>query len=138
MHPVNDDRLRWVVAGGIALVSALIAVGLSAVDLGSAIGLFFFFLYSVPCEFLVSLAPHDPAVLYLAINHAPLAVALVGGAGTLVAESVNYELLRRLSVSPMTARIGASRTISRLADSFARAPLVTLWIAGFIPTIPFS
>ena len=97
-----------------------------------------FFLYSIPCEFLVSLAPHDPAVLYLAIHHAPYVVALVGGAGTLVAESVNYELLRRMSGSPTIAGLAGSRTISRLADSFARAPFATLWIAGFIPTIPFS
>ncbi len=138
MPAVTDERLRWSVAAGIALLSVLVAAGLSAVDLSGGAGLLVFFLYSIPCEFLVSLAPHDPAVLYLAIHHAPFAVALVGGAGTLVAESVNYELLRRMSGSPAVAGFAGSRTILRLSDSFARAPFVTLWIAGFIPTIPFS
>jgi uncharacterized membrane protein YdjX (TVP38/TMEM64 family) len=138
MLPVTNERLRWGVAAGIALVSALVAAGLSAFDLSGGTGLFVFFLYSIPCEFLVSLAPHEPAVLYLAIDHAPLVVALVGGAGTLVAESVNYELIRRLSGSAMIAGVAGRRTLSLLADWFAKAPFVTLWIAGFIPTIPFS
>ena len=138
MISITRERLRWAIAAGIALVSVLVAWGLSTLDLSGGTGLFVFFLYSIPCEFLVSLAPHEPAVLYLAMDHAPLVVALVGGAGTLVAESVNYELLRKLSGSSTIAAFARGRTISLLADSFARAPFVTLWIAGFIPTIPFS
>jgi membrane protein DedA with SNARE-associated domain len=138
MFPLNQERSRWAVAAGIALASALVAWWLSTFDLSGGRGLFVFFLYSVPCEFLVSLAPHDPAVLYMARDHAPVVVALVGGAGTLVAESVNYELLRRLSGSSTIAGFSERRSISQLADSFARAPFATLWIAGFIPTIPFS
>ncbi|MEO7502998.1 MAG: hypothetical protein ABIW94_10220 [Gemmatimonadaceae bacterium] len=63
------------------------------------IGLLLLFLYSIPCEFVVSLAPHEPAILYFAGDHLPIVIAIVAGAGTLVAEIINYELLRRLSRS---------------------------------------
>ena len=109
MPGLTEERLRWLVVAGIALVSTLVAAGLSAVDLDSGAGLFLFFLYSVPCEFLVSLAPHDPAVLYLSMHHSPIVVALVGGAGTLVAETVNYELLRRMSRTQTVVEFAGSR-----------------------------
>jgi membrane protein DedA with SNARE-associated domain len=138
MPGLTEERLRWLVVAGIALVSTLVAAGLSAVALDSSAGLFLFFLYSVPCEFLVSLAPHDPAVLYMSLHHSPVVVALVGGAGTLVAETLNYELLRRMSRTQTVVEFAGKPTISRVADWFARAPFMTLWIAGFVPTIPFS
>jgi uncharacterized membrane protein YdjX (TVP38/TMEM64 family) len=138
MPGLTEERLRWLVVAGIALVSTLVAAGLAAVDVNSGAGLFLFFLYSVPCEFLVSLAPHDPAVLYLSLHHSPVVVALVGGAGTLVAETANYELLRRMSRTQTVIEFAGKPAISRLTDWFARAPFLTLWIAGLIPTIPFS
>lgn len=84
------------------------------------------FLYSIPCELAVSLAPHEPAVLYAAAFHAPLAVAAAAAAGTLVAELLNYELLRR--------------TPARYAERLpaVRAPFAALCAAGLVPVIPFS
>lgn len=100
--------------------------------------LFLFFLYGIPCEFLVSLAPHEPAVLYMATRYAPVVVALVAGAGTLVAEVVNFELLRRLRATTAVDRLSRARMVHHLSRAFGRAPFASLWIAGFVPVIPFS
>ena len=96
-----------------------------------------FFLYGIPCEFLVSVAPHEPAVLYMATIYDPLLVALVAGAGTLVAEIVNYELLQHLRSTELLSRIARTRAIRALASAFQRAPFASLWVAGFVPVIPF-
>jgi uncharacterized membrane protein YdjX (TVP38/TMEM64 family) len=100
--------------------------------------LFLFFLYSVPCEFIVSLAPHEPAVLYMATLYPPIVVALVAGAGTLVAEVANFELLHHLRSIEAVARFSRARTMRRLSAAFERAPFAALWLAGLVPLIPFS
>jgi uncharacterized membrane protein YdjX (TVP38/TMEM64 family) len=100
--------------------------------------LFLFLLYSIPCEFIVSLAPHEPAVLYMATLHPPIVVALVAGAGTLVAEVVNFEMLHHLRSTQAIGRFSRARSVRKLSAAFERAPFASLWLAGLVPLIPFS
>jgi hypothetical protein len=118
-------------------VAALAAIWFAWPPVRASGSLLVFFVYGIPCEFLVSVVPHEPAVLYMATFHDPLVVALVAGAGTLVAEIVNYELLQYLRNAQSLVRISRTRTIRKLSSAFDRAPFASLWVAGFVPVIPF-
>jgi uncharacterized membrane protein YdjX (TVP38/TMEM64 family) len=139
----NPDRarreLRILVAGeGLLLAIALGAWWLASASASRTARLVAFFLYGLPCEFLVPIAPHDPAVLYVSRFHAPATVALIAGVGTLLAEAMNFELLQRLGELPVFVRASRAPLVRRCADAFGRAPFATLWVAGLVPIIPFS
>jgi ribonucleoside-triphosphate reductase len=100
-------------------------------------GLLTFFLYGIPSEFIVALVPHEPAVLYMATLHSPLTVAVVAGAGTLVAEIVNWQLLSSVAATSVVDRVLRTRPVVRVGTLFERAPFSSLWIAGLVPVVPF-
>jgi hypothetical protein len=110
---------------------------IATLDPHAATTLLLFFLYSIPCELFVSLAPHEPAVLYVARFHDALIVALIAGAGTLVAELLNFRIMGHLASAGALAGVRSGRFVQRLTDAFGRAPFASLWIAGFVPFIPF-
>jgi membrane protein YqaA with SNARE-associated domain len=131
-------RLRVVlICSELLFVAMLAAIWLVFPSVRASGSLLVFFLYGIPSEFLVSVAPHEPAVLYMATFHDPMVVALVAGAGTLVAEIVNYELLQHLRTIDSLSRFSRMRPIRKLSSAFERAPFASLWIAGFVPVIPF-
>ena len=134
----SSSRLRALVWGELLFACALLAIWLFSPTFRGSANLEAFFLYGIPCEFLVSVAPHDPAVLYVAKFHAPLVVALVAGGGTLVAEIFNYQLLQHLGGTFVMQRAARSSRIKYVAAMFHRAPFVALWTAGFVPFLPFS
>ena len=136
----DADRipLRLAIVCALAILAALLGVWLVAGDARERASLLVFFLYSIPCEFVVSVAPHEPAVLYVAKFHAPLVVALVAGGGTLVAETINYELLQHVGATTVLQRVARARMLRWAAAIFGRAPFMILWVAGFVPVIPFT
>ena len=131
-------RLRVLLACEVILVLAVVGLWLASRRVRQTASLFMFFLYGLPCEFLVSVAPHEPAVLYVARFHDPLIVALVAGAGTLVAEAMNYEILRHAGATDVPGRLSRAPMVRWVVDTFGRAPFAALWIAGFVPIIPFT
>ena len=142
-HPPAGAEPRWsglylAVVCQLVLLGGLVGIWLASDRLGESPSLFAFFLYSIPSEFLVSLAPHEPAVLYVAQFHAAWLVALVAGAGTLVAETFNFEVLRSLPVPDTLRRVSNARLLRWIVDAFGRAPFFALWIAGFVPVVPFT
>ena len=74
----------------------------------------------------------------MATIYPPAVVALVAGAGTLVAESINFELLHHLRSTSALGRFSRAPTVRRMSALFERAPFVALWLAGLVPLIPFS
>lgn len=136
--PARSRRLRLALAAQLLILGAALASWLLSRGTHEAPGLFAFFLYGIPCEFVVSLAPHEPLVLYVAKYHPPWIVALVAGAGTLVAEIMNYELLRFVEGTDTVRSMAATRGVRTVVDGFGRAPFAALWVAGFVPVIPFA
>jgi hypothetical protein len=133
------QELRILVAGeALILAIALVAWWLASAKAGPTARLVAFFLYGLPCEFLVPIAPHDPAVLYVARFHPPAIVALIAGVGTLLAESMNFELLKPLGDLPVFVRAAESPVVRWCADAFGHAPFATLWVAGLVPIVPFA
>ena len=133
----KQRQLRVIVWCEVIFVLGLLGIWVASRQIRESPSLLVFFLYGLPCEFLVSVAPHEPAVLYVARFHDPLIVALIAGAGTLVAEAINYELLQHIGATPGLQRVSRARIVGPLVDAFGRAPFVALWIAGFVPVIPF-
>lgn len=134
----GDSSIRRALFWAFLLVCAVLGIWMATHDGGDQASLLLFFLYSIPCEFVVSVAPHEPAVLYVAGFHDPLTVALVAGAGTLVAEVVNYRLIGELATTTALTRVASTALVVRSTAAFARAPFAALWIAGFVPVIPFT
>ena len=131
------DRLRLLV-GLQLLLLALVLVAWMLTRARDRASLLLLFAWSIPCEFIVSLAPHEPAVLYAARAHAPWLVATVAGAGTLVAEAINWEVLHRAGGVASAGRIATTPLVRWLVGTFGRAPFAALFLAGFVPVIPFT
>lgn len=94
------------------------------------------FLYSLPSEFLIAPVPHEPVIIYFGKFHAPLTVALVSIAGTLLTEALNYSVFGYVVDSKAFRSIRHRGFVRRIVALFKRAPFPALCVAGFTP-IPF-
>ncbi len=94
------------------------------------------FLYCFPAEFLIAIVPHEPVILFFGKFYAPLTVALISAAGTLLAEALNYSVFKYLTDTTLYKRLSRKKMVSKLIDLFNRMPFIALLIAGFTP-IPF-
>jgi membrane protein YqaA with SNARE-associated domain len=132
------DRLRLLVVLQLVLLAAVAVAWALSPPARERASLALLFAWSIPCEFLVSLAPHEPAVLWAARAHAPWLVAAVAGAGTLAAEALNWEVLRLAGGLEGAGRIASTRMARWIVGAFGRAPFAALTLAGFVPVIPFT
>lgn len=94
------------------------------------------FLYSFPSEFLIGLVPHEPVLLFYGEFHPAWTVALVAGAGTVLAEWMNYSFLSFFSDVGMFEKARGKSVVARVIHLFGRAPFLAIIVAGFTP-IPF-
>ena len=119
-----------------AFVASLAAVWLASPAFRSSRDLWVLFFFSFPSQFLVSIIPHEPVLLFFGKFYPPLIVAGVAGLGAVIIESINFSMLNCLADLKTFQKMARSRFIARLASLFNKAPFATLWIAGFLP-IPY-
>lgn len=120
----------------ISFVITLLVVWLSSESLRQSKSLLVFFLYTIPSNFLIAVVPYDPSVLYFGKFHPSLNVAMIGIAGTLVTEILNYSVFKFVTDLNAFKKIRHKKIISKPVDLFNKAPFPALLIAAFLP-IPF-
>lgn len=120
----------------ISLVFGLLIAWFSSESIQQSKNLWVLFLYSFPSEFLISIVPHEPALLYFSKFYSPLTVAWVAAAGTLLAEMLNYSVFKYVMDLSVFQKIRHKKTATKIIAYFRKAPFLALWIAGFTP-VPF-
>jgi len=120
----------------IALIIVLLVLWLSSETLQKSINLWVLFFYSFPSEFLIAIVPHEPAFLYFSKFYAPLTVALVSVAGTILAEILNYSVFKFVTDLNFFRKIRHKKSVNKVIDLFNKAPFTALCIAGLTP-VPF-
>jgi membrane protein YqaA with SNARE-associated domain len=125
-----------IVVAEVAATLGLLAWWLSSASLRSSRSLWVLFLYCFPAEFLISTVPHEPVILYFGELYAPLTVALITAAGTVLTEAMNYTVIGRVADMKAPRKIIESGFVRKLVVLFRKAPFAALLVAGFTP-IPF-
>ncbi|MDW7679605.1 MAG: hypothetical protein SCK70_03525 [bacterium] len=120
----------------IILVLALLVLWLSSEKLQQSRNLWVLFFYSIPCQFLIAIVPHEPVFLYFSKFYQPLTVTLVSVSGAILTEILNYSTFGFIVDLSNFDRLKHSGIVARIIGFFHRAPFLVLWIAGFTP-IPF-
>jgi len=135
-----SPRVRTLIfVAEIVFVAALFVVYFSSISLRNNRQLWVLFLYSIPGNFLIDVIPYDPAVIFFGRFHAPLLVTLVGVAGILVSETINYTFFEYVVDLKYFDRILKNKFVSKLIGLFNKAPFWTMLIVAFtpVPIYPF-
>ena len=135
-----SPRVRTLIfVAEIVFVAALFVVYFSSISLRNNRQLWVLFLYSIPGNFLIDVIPYDPAVIFFGRFHAPLLVALVGVAGILVSETINYTFFEYVVDLKYFDRILKNKFVSKLIGLFNKAPFWTMLFVAFtpVPIYPF-
>jgi len=135
-----SPRLRTLIfVAEIVFVSALFVIYFSSTSLRSSKHLWVLFLYSIPGNFLIDVIPYDPAVIFFGRFHDPLLVALVGVAGILASEAINYTFFEYVVDLKYFDRILKNKLVAKLIGLFNKAPFWTMLIVAFtpVPIYPF-
>jgi membrane protein YqaA with SNARE-associated domain len=123
----------------IIFVTALFIIWFSSSSLRKNPHLWVLFLYSIPGNFLIDVIPYDPLVIYFGSLHDPLFVALVGVAGILACETINYTCFEYIVDLKFFDRILNNAFVIKLIDLFNKAPFWVMLIVAFtpVPIYPF-
>ena len=123
----------------IIFVAALFVIYFSSSSLRNNGHLLVLFLYSIPGNFLIDVIPYDPAVIFFSRFHDPLLVALVGVAGILVSETINYTFFEYVVDLKYFDRILKNKFVAKLIGLFNKAPFWTMLFVAFtpVPIYPF-
>jgi len=78
-------------------------------------------------------ATYEPVLMIAGRAYSPLLVALVGIAGTLFVEYINYYLYRAILFHPKLDRARASGTVRRTVALFEKSPFFTVWLCSWSP-----
>jgi membrane protein YqaA with SNARE-associated domain len=135
-----SPRVRTLIfVAEIVFVAALFVVYFSSISLRNNRQLWVLFLYSIPGNFLIDVIPYDPAVIFFGRFHDPLLVALVGVAGILVSETINYTFFEYVVDLKYFDRILKNKLVSKLIGLFKKVPFWTMLIVAFtpVPIYPF-
>jgi uncharacterized membrane protein YdjX (TVP38/TMEM64 family) len=76
---------------------------------------------------------YEPILMLMGRLYAPLLVAVVGVAGTLYVEYLNYHLYRRVLQVNALDRLKKGKTVEQVLRLFSKAPFVTVWICSWSP-----
>jgi len=120
----------------ISVVLALLILWLSSKSIQNSKNLWILFFYSFPSEFLISIVPHEPVLIYFGKFHSPLTVAFVAIIGTLITEALNYSVFKYITDTSLFQKIRYKKAVNRIVELFQKAPFIAIWIAGFTP-VPF-
>jgi membrane protein YqaA with SNARE-associated domain len=117
-------------------IGTLLAIWISSGIIQKSTNLLVLFFYSFPSEFVISVLPHEPALLYFGKFFSPLTVALVALSSTVMVEVSNYFVIHYIFDLQVFQKFEHSRSVDKVVRLFNRVPFLALWIAGFTP-IPF-
>jgi uncharacterized membrane protein YdjX (TVP38/TMEM64 family) len=78
-------------------------------------------------------ATYEPILMLFGILYPPVLVAIIGIAGTLYIEGINYFIYRRLLETPALSGARQSRLVSSTAKLFNVAPFWTVWLCSWSP-----
>lgn len=81
-------------------------------------------------------ASYEPVLIVTGRAYPPLLVALVGVAGTLYVEFLNYHLYRAALLQPQFEHARRSALVRKTVALFARRPFLCVWLCAWSP-LPF-
>lgn len=137
--PVSSRIRTSIFIGELVFVAALFVIYFSSQSLRSSRHLWVLFLYSIPGNFLIDVIPYDPAVIFFARFHDPLIISLVGVAGILASETINYTCFEYIVDRKFFDKVLKNKWIEKLIRLFNKAPFWTILIVAFtpVPIYPF-
>lgn len=137
--PVSQRVRIFIFIGELVFVAALFVIYFSSQSLQSSRHLWVLFLYSIPGNFLIDVIPYDPAIILFARFHEPLIIALVGVAGILASEIINYTCFEYIVDRKFFDKVLKHKFIVKITRLFNKAPFRTMVIVAFtpIPIYPF-
>lgn len=120
-----------------ATALALAGAGLGAWLVPESRPLIYYFCYAIPAHLLVSVLANEPALFAAAKEGTPLAVAIAGTLGCVVAIILDYALIgwfvnRRL----IKAEIDDSKGFRVAQRFFGKAPMLLIILSALLP-VPF-
>ena len=134
---LSPSRHTYRAAAIIATVAALVIGGVIAwfwPNLRSLVG---YGLYAIPSHMLISVLANEPMLLAAAKTNPPLAVAIAGTAGCVVAILLDYTLIGWLmNHRLLKGEIDDSKGFARAQRFFGRAPFLFTVASAFLP-MPF-
>jgi uncharacterized membrane protein YdjX (TVP38/TMEM64 family) len=78
-------------------------------------------------------ATYEPILMMYGRLYPPLVVGLLGIAGTIYIEFLNYALYRKMLATQTLAPVRASKVVRKLDALFSRAPFFTVWLCSWSP-----
>ena len=78
-------------------------------------------------------AAYEPVLMVAGRAYAPSLIALVGVAGILAIEYLNYYLYRLAILHPHAGTVRQSRLVARTLALFERQPFFTVWLCAWSP-----
>ena len=129
----RKSRLLAVIGAGLTAIATFVFLHVFPQDLELVV----FGLYSIPSHMLISIFPHEPALLYAAKFYPELAVATAGIIGCMLAGVFDYCLLGWLfNHRIVRPKFENTRLYRATLAFFQKAPFWMLVVAGLTP-IPF-
>lgn len=120
----------------ILFMVTLLIIWLSNESIRETKNLWILFFYNIPSQFLISILPQEPIVLYYSKYYSPLTIALVSIAGTIIVESINYSTFKFISELKPIEKFRNNKFLNKIIDLFNYKPFLAIFIAGLTP-VPF-
>lgn len=134
--PLSPKLKKLIFILEILFIVALLVLWLSSEEIRRSKNLWVLFFYSFPSQFLISIVPFEPVLLYFGKFYQPLTVALVAVIGTLLIETLNYSIFKFVIDSSLFKKIHLGKMVTKIVELFKKAPFVALLVAGLTP-VPF-
>ncbi|MEP7326942.1 MAG: VTT domain-containing protein [Gemmatimonadota bacterium] len=78
-------------------------------------------------------ATYEPLLIYFSLFLGPLTTALLGTAGVVFVEYLNYHLHQELLKTRTAQRVTGGRMVQRVVGLFSRRPAFTVWLCAWSP-----
>jgi len=134
---LSPSRHTYRTAAIVATVLAVVIAGLVAWLWPDQRSLAWYGLYAIPSHMLISVLANEPMLLEAAKTNPPMAVAIAGTAGCVVAILLDYALIGWLiNHRLLKGEIDDSKGFARAQKFFGRAPFLFTVASAFLP-MPF-
>lgn len=137
VRDATEPRGRYRRLATVVTLSALAAAGLLAILLPQWRPVIGYFLYAIPAHLLISVLANEPALFAAAKLAPPVAVALAGTAGCIVAIVLDYALIGWLTnLRLVKTELDDSRGFHTAQRFFGKAPFALIALSALLP-VPF-
>jgi membrane protein YqaA with SNARE-associated domain len=131
------DRRRYRQLAIVVTAVALTAAGLTAFAIPAWRSLVWYFLYAIPAHLMISVLANEPMLFAAAKTAAPMAVAIAGTAGCVVAIVLDYALIGWLvNHHLIKTELDDSRGFRTAQRFFGKAPGLLILLSALLP-VPF-